>query len=36
TDVEQYSRITGYYQRVSGWNEGKQRELKDRYRTPFS
>jgi len=36
TDVEQYSRITGYYQRVSGWNEGKQQELKDRYRTPFS
>lgn len=32
TDVEQYSRITGYYQRVSGWNEGKQQELKDRYR----
>ncbi len=32
TDVECYSRITGYYQRVSGWNEGKRRELMDRYR----
>ncbi|MHA1699651.1 MAG: anaerobic ribonucleoside-triphosphate reductase, partial [Promethearchaeota archaeon] len=31
-DVEQYSRITGYYQAVSGWNAGKQQELKDRYR----
>ncbi len=31
-DVECYSRITGYYQRVSGWNEGKRRELKDRYK----
>lgn len=31
-DVECYSRITGYYQRVSGWNEGKKRELVDRKR----
>jgi len=31
-DVECYSRITGYYQRVSGWNEGKKRELMDRHR----
>jgi ribonucleoside-triphosphate reductase len=31
-DVEHYSRITGYYQAVSGWNAGKQQELKDRYR----
>jgi ribonucleoside-triphosphate reductase len=30
--VEQYSRITGYYQRVSGWNEGKKQELRDRYK----
>lgn len=30
--VEQYSRITGYYQRVSGWNAGKKQELRDRYR----
>ena len=32
TEVEHYSRITGYYQAVSGWNAGKQQELKDRYR----
>jgi ribonucleoside-triphosphate reductase len=32
TDVEQYSRITGYYQKVSGWNKGKKQELKDRRR----
>ena len=31
-EVEHYSRITGYYQAVSGWNAGKQQELKDRYR----
>ncbi len=31
--VEQYSRITGYYQKISGWNKGKKQELKDRYRT---
>ncbi len=31
-DVEQWSRITGYYQRVRGWNAGKQRELQDRRR----
>ncbi len=31
-DVECYSRITGYYQRVSGWNDGKRKELEDRYR----
>lgn len=31
-EVEHYSRITGYYQAVSGWNSGKQQELKDRYR----
>lgn len=32
TNIEHYSRITGYYQAVSGWNAGKQQELKDRYR----
>ena len=32
TEVEHYSRITGYYQAVSSWNAGKQQELKDRYR----
>ena len=31
-NLEWYSRITGYYQAVSGWNEGKKQELKDRYR----
>lgn len=31
-DVTQISRVTGYYQEVSGWNYGKQQELKDRKR----
>lgn len=31
-DVVQVSRITGYYQDVSGWNEAKRQELKDRTR----
>ena len=31
-NMEWYSRITGYYQAVSGWNAGKKQELKDRYR----
>ncbi len=35
-DVECYSRITGYYQRVNGWNDGKRRELMDRKRVSFS
>jgi len=30
--VEWWSRVTGYYQAVSGWNEGKKRELHDRFR----
>lgn len=30
--IDHYSRITGYYQNVNGWNEGKIRELKDRRR----
>ena len=29
-NMEWWSRITGYYQNISGWNEGKKRELKDR------
>ncbi|MCW4015882.1 MAG: anaerobic ribonucleoside-triphosphate reductase [Candidatus Bathyarchaeota archaeon] len=33
TDVEWWSRVTGYYQAVSGWNKGKKQELMDRYRT---
>ncbi len=32
-NVEWWSRVTGYYQAVSGWNEGKKKELLDRYRT---
>jgi hypothetical protein len=31
-DVVQISRVTGYLQDVSGWNAGKQQELKDRRR----
>ncbi|MEM2850285.1 MAG: anaerobic ribonucleoside-triphosphate reductase [Candidatus Bathyarchaeia archaeon] len=31
-DLEHWSRITGYYQEVSGWNAGKKAELMDRYR----
>jgi len=31
-DVSQISRVTGYLQDVSGWNAGKQQELKDRIR----
>ena len=31
-DVVQISRVTGYLQDVSGWNAGKQQELKDRVR----
>ncbi len=31
-NVEWWSRVTGYYQAVSGWNEAKKRELQDRYR----
>jgi anaerobic ribonucleoside-triphosphate reductase len=30
--VVQISRVTGYLQEVSGWNAGKQQELKDRAR----
>lgn len=33
SQVEWWSRVTGYYQAVSGWNEGKKKELMDRYRT---
>jgi len=31
-EVRWWSRITGYYTDVTGWNEGKRQELKDRYR----
>jgi len=30
--LDKYSRITGYYQNISGWNAGKLQELKDRKR----
>ncbi len=30
--MQHWSRITGYYQNVEGWNEGKKQELKDRKR----
>ena len=33
SDVEWWSRVTGYYQAVSGWNSGKKQELMNRYRT---
>ena len=35
SDVEWWSRVTGYYQAVSGWNKAKMKELKDRYRAPL-
>jgi len=31
-DVEQITRITGYFTKVSGWNRGKIEELRDRTR----
>lgn len=30
-DIGWYSRVTGYYQNVKGWNEGKRQELMQRY-----
>ena len=30
-ELEEYSRITGYLQRTSGWNRSKQAELGDRH-----
>ena len=35
-NVDHYSRVTGYYNAVSGWNEGKKQELKDRTRYNIS
>jgi ribonucleoside-triphosphate reductase len=32
SETEVYDRITGYMQRVSGWNKSKQSEFKDRRR----
>lgn len=34
--IQQFSRITGYYQNVTGFNKGKQQELKDRHRYGIS
>jgi len=31
-NVQTWSRITGYYQNITGWNKGKLQELKDRRR----
>ena len=28
--LQHWSRITGYYQNIKGWNKGKLQELKDR------
>ena len=30
--IQHWSRITGYYQNISGWNKGKVAELQDRKR----
>lgn len=30
--IDHYSRVTGYMQKVSGWNEGKKQEFFDRKR----
>jgi ribonucleoside-triphosphate reductase len=32
SNMDWFSRITGYYQNVAGWNEGKREELRRRYR----
>ena len=32
-NVDQITRITGYYSTVGNWNKGKIAELNDRYRT---
>ncbi len=34
-NVEWWSRITGYYQNIKGWNKGKLKELQDRRRYEF-
>ncbi len=31
-NIEQMTRVTGYFSKISGWNLGKQAELRDRYR----
>ena len=32
-NVDQITRVTGFLSLTSGWNRGKQAELKDRYRS---
>ncbi len=32
-DVDGITRVTGYFSKVSGWNDGKRAELADRFRT---
>ncbi|NQT28972.1 MAG: hypothetical protein HQ596_00225 [Candidatus Saganbacteria bacterium] len=32
-NVDQITRITGYFSRISGWNKGKRGELSDRSRS---
>ena len=32
-NVEQMTRVTGYFSKVGAWNKGKQGELKDRSRS---
>jgi len=32
-NVEQITRVTGFFSKASGWNKGKRGELKDRYRS---
>lgn len=31
-NVEQMTRVTGYFSKVAGWNAGKRGELKERHR----
>ena len=35
-EVEQITRITGYFTKISQWNKGKRGELKDRIRVEIS
>ena len=32
-NVENITRVTGYFAKIKGWNKGKVAELKDRYRS---
>ena len=32
-DVDGITRVTGYFSKISGWNDGKRAELKDRHRS---